>query len=262
MPSAAKNAPTRSDLVHSPWSPRTVHAHPLLAPGAAPLATPPSVPAPLVMPTGLPPPTLPPGALSVGPPSAPPEPNPPLHCPAAHVPPFGQTTPWHVSTHAPALHTVPAPHGVAHERSTHAPDVSSQLSGAEHVMPPHAMQLGRHTPCVHTSPVAQATPAQRFTQLSPMHVWPWGQTTPWHAATQVPVGSHTWSALHVTPRHLGSTHRPVAWSQLSESAHGFSALPQCATHWPLTQMSPALGHVAPSSTVPSQSSSRPLQTSG
>ena len=101
-----------------------------------------------------------------------------LHSPAVHVPPLGHTTPWHASTQVPALQTVPAAHGVVHERSTHTPDVLSQLIGAEQVIPPHAAQLGRHTPSAHTSPPVHFTFAQRSRHASPTQVCPCGHVTP------------------------------------------------------------------------------------
>jgi hypothetical protein len=92
------------------------------------------------------------------------------------------------------------------------------------------------------------------------HVCPCGQTTPAHAVSHCPP-THTWLGLQLTPTHVGSTHCPLEVSHVRPPAHGFSRL-HGPTHWPFTQTFPGVGHVAPLSTMPLQSSSSPLQVSG
>ena len=143
----------------------------------------------------------------------------------------------------------------------HVPVVSSHARGAWQVAPPHALHAGKHTPWTQTLPVAQATRAQRSTHELPIHTWPCGHTTPSQAVAQTPA-RHTWAEGQVTPTHFGSMQTPLVGSHTRPGSQGFSRLAQRRTQTPSTHTSDAIGQVAPLSTVPSQSSSTPLQTSG
>jgi hypothetical protein len=73
---------------------------------------------------------------------------------------------------------------------------------------------------------------------------------------------HTSADGHVTPTHLESTQTRDVGSHAVPGTSHCASPPHGATHRPSTHRSPPMGHVAPSSIWPLQSSSTPLQTSG
>src|SRR5262245_7181984 len=89
------------------------------------------------------------------------------------------------------------------------------------------------------------------------HTWPCGQVTPSHAAVHLPA-LQTFPASQVLPAHDASMHRP--FSQTSPEAQAKYHVPHLGRQTPRSQTC-VPGQVAPLSTVPSQSLSRPSQAS-
>jgi len=182
-----------------------------------------------------------------------------LHAPRVHISPEGQTVPRHASVQPVAVQTKP----VSQLMPTH-PDATQRPSGVHASPAPQATagHLSSQAPRSQTEQSSQVRPSQRSRQRPSRQSCPDGQVMPAQGPPQTPAMQRSPSG-HVMLEHPVGTQRPEGISHSKPVSQALSK--QGSMQRPVTQRAPAaqMGVAAvSSSTVPSQSLSRPSQRSG